>query len=289
MDHNIRKIPVFVFPTTLNFYLNARNTHKQLLTLYNPYDFPVRFKVLCTAPSRYTVIDPDGSIGPQACVDIVVRHMFPILANCNTTDKFRITMQDHATRQTLGKRDVEAKLFQGEPDNSSNDGENFVSLPIDRTIERSPPIPYQYNLHTPQRLGTTSSVNYLAIFAGIISIFALLLPTREEKQEFTSIPLYLHVSINLKLVFAYVLGLTKKLIVNLDTTLTDIIVDQHGYYLYTGKQRVFLRYTMRGVCISLCSPELQRMIPDVLIDLKLDNGAVEEHKIDQEELEDGEQ
>ncbi|KAF5290614.1 hypothetical protein FQR65_LT01904 [Abscondita terminalis] len=212
MDQNIRKIPVFVFPTTLNFYLNARNTHKQLLTLYNPYDFPVRFKVLCTAPNKYTVIDPDGSIGPQACVDIVVRHTFPIIANCNSLDKFRITMQDHSTRQVLGKRDVEAKLLQGEPDNNSNDGDNFVSLPqADRLGDRTP-IPFQYTLPSSQRLGTAYTANYLAILAGVVSIIALLLPTREEKQEATSIPSYLHISINFKLVFAYVLGLVSMVV-----------------------------------------------------------------------------
>lgn len=38
------KVPVFVFPTSLVFYLGARETHKQLLTIYNPYDFGVRFQ-----------------------------------------------------------------------------------------------------------------------------------------------------------------------------------------------------------------------------------------------------
>lgn len=40
----MQKVPVFVFPDSLNFYLSARHTHKQLLTVYNPYDFPVNFK-----------------------------------------------------------------------------------------------------------------------------------------------------------------------------------------------------------------------------------------------------
>ncbi|KAK5640236.1 hypothetical protein RI129_011047 [Pyrocoelia pectoralis] len=213
MDQNVRKIPVFVFPTSLNFYLNARHTHKQLLTLYNPYDFPVRFKVLCTAPNKYTVIDPEGSIGPQACVDIVVRHTLPIVPNCNTTDKFRITMQDHSTRKVLGKRDIEAKLLQTEPDNISNDGDNFVSLPqVERSADRPPSIQYQYTLQTNQRLSTAYTANYLAILAGIVSIVALLLPTKEEKHEETQIPSYLHVSVNFKLVFAYVLGLVSMVV-----------------------------------------------------------------------------
>lgn len=214
MDSNIRRIPVFVFPSTLNFYINARHTHKQLLTLYNPYDFPVRFKVLCTAPNKYTVIDPDGSIGPQACVDIVVRYTFPVIANCNVTDKFRITMQDHSTKQVLGKRDIEAKLLQGEPDNNSNDGgDNFHSLPYgDKAIEKQTNMQFQYPIRNIQRFSPTYTANYLAVIAGVISIIALLLPTKEEKQEATPIPTYLHISVNFKLVFAYVLGLVSMVV-----------------------------------------------------------------------------
>uniref|UniRef100_A0A6P7FDF2 Motile sperm domain-containing protein 1-like n=1 Tax=Diabrotica virgifera virgifera TaxID=50390 RepID=A0A6P7FDF2_DIAVI len=99
MSLNIQKIPVFVFPNSLKFYLSTKSTHKQLLTLYNPYDFPVRFKVLSTSPNKYAVIDPEGSIGPQMLVDIVIRHTAPIISNCNVVDKFRISMQDHATKQ----------------------------------------------------------------------------------------------------------------------------------------------------------------------------------------------
>lgn len=116
MSSSHQKIPVFVFPNQLKFYLQSKSTHKQLLTLYNPYDFPVRFKgnvpelcvcikilkfflVLCTSPNKYSVIDPEGSIGPRMLVDIVIRHNTPITSNCNVTDKFRISMQDHTTKQ----------------------------------------------------------------------------------------------------------------------------------------------------------------------------------------------
>lgn len=37
------KIPVFVFPNSISFYLDDQRTHKQILTLYNPYDFPIKF------------------------------------------------------------------------------------------------------------------------------------------------------------------------------------------------------------------------------------------------------
>lgn len=55
--------------------------------------------MLCTSPNKYSVIDPEGSIGPHMLVDIVIRHNSPTASNCNVTDKFRISMQDHTTKQ----------------------------------------------------------------------------------------------------------------------------------------------------------------------------------------------
>lgn len=39
-----RKLPIFVFPQNIMFYLDDQSTHKQVLTLYNPYEFPVKFR-----------------------------------------------------------------------------------------------------------------------------------------------------------------------------------------------------------------------------------------------------
>lgn len=37
-------LPVFVFPTELVFYADKQASHKQVLTLYNPYEFALKFK-----------------------------------------------------------------------------------------------------------------------------------------------------------------------------------------------------------------------------------------------------
>lgn len=99
-------LPVFVFPTELVFYADDQTSHKQVLTLYNPYEFALKFKgqsavpdvafahargpapralptnrshrsfasaltsVLCTAPNKYTVVDATGAVKPKCCVDM---------------------------------------------------------------------------------------------------------------------------------------------------------------------------------------------------------------------------
>ena len=36
--------PVFVFPSTIEFFEDDPTTHKRVLTIYNPYDYEVAFK-----------------------------------------------------------------------------------------------------------------------------------------------------------------------------------------------------------------------------------------------------
>lgn len=45
-----KRIPVFVFPEELRFVEKDQSSHKQVLTLYNPYDFNVKFEGENLAP-----------------------------------------------------------------------------------------------------------------------------------------------------------------------------------------------------------------------------------------------
>lgn len=40
----IRQTPIFAFPPSLRFYIGTKNSHVQVLTLYNPYEFPIKYK-----------------------------------------------------------------------------------------------------------------------------------------------------------------------------------------------------------------------------------------------------
>ena len=46
---DLKRLPVFVFPSSLNFYAEESSTHKQIFTVYNPYDFVVNFKGMWVA------------------------------------------------------------------------------------------------------------------------------------------------------------------------------------------------------------------------------------------------
>nr|XP_013008255.1 motile sperm domain-containing protein 3 isoform X3 [Cavia porcellus] len=63
-------VPVLVFPPDLVFRADQRSGPRQLLTLYNPTGTALRFRVLCTAPAKYTVFDAEGYVKPQSCIDM---------------------------------------------------------------------------------------------------------------------------------------------------------------------------------------------------------------------------
>ncbi|ESP04352.1 hypothetical protein LOTGIDRAFT_136347 [Lottia gigantea] len=191
------KIPIFVFPTSLTFYTDDQASHKQVLTLYNPYDFALKFKVLSTTPRKYTVVDSEGTIRPRCCVDVVIRHVDICMNNEGVKDKFRIQVSEYGQRKILGKKDVLSVLFPKKETGPQTE-ENFHSLPhncINNFL--------QVNFIFTGRSGTGPS--YIIIFTAIMCIAALALPTQGDKLE-SKWPDYLHLSFSQKLIAAYILG-----------------------------------------------------------------------------------
>ncbi|RZC33113.1 motile sperm domain-containing protein 1-like [Asbolus verrucosus] len=192
-----RTIPVFVYPTELIFYIANQVTHKQLLTLYNPYDFPVKYQVFANTTDRYGVVDPKGTIAAHSYVDLLVRHNAPTQSNCHTRDKFMITMQDATTNQILGKRCVLATLLPGDKD-SSIDESSHSSY----TACESSPVRERTRTNEPE-----ASVKQYFIALSVVFIIVLLLPTKCDEREESSIPAYLHIAVPIKVIVSYVLGL----------------------------------------------------------------------------------
>nr|ACO10567.1 Motile sperm domain-containing protein 1 [Caligus rogercresseyi]ACO10614.1 Motile sperm domain-containing protein 1 [Caligus rogercresseyi] len=207
----VSSMPVIVFPGSMDFYLGDPSTHKRILTLYNPSeDLAVHYKVMCTNPSFYAVVEPLGTILPLKCTDIVVRHVAVSSPQALLkVDKFRLTLSlDKAHEGTpVGKRDILATLHSGVPEPESGS----ASLPhgqqqkmISSTTSNSSEHP---QLHREQRYEPPP--NYVACIAAVICIVALFLPTEGEESALGLKDDYpwLILTLNQKLAFAYVLGL----------------------------------------------------------------------------------
>jgi len=214
--------PVFVFPSTIEFYEDDPTTHKRVLTIYNPYDYEVAFKVLCNSPNKYAVVEPEGKISRNKCADIVVRHVAVSPQSVNQTDKFRIQMYEEGNaEQPISRKEVLATLHSGVPTHSSESH----SLP-----HRAGQLPHEQHLHQTGAGGVVASSgggqyyttlngerqhqqqpNIVACLAAIVCIASLFLPTEGDSSSsasslFSNYP-WLCLSVNQKLVFAYVLGL----------------------------------------------------------------------------------
>lgn len=194
-------LPVFVFPQSLTFFANEQSSHKQVLTVYNPYDFALRFKVLCTAPSRYIVVDSEGVIKPRCCIDIVIRHI-DIQPNVTQQDKFRLHIFEHGLQEVIGKKEIMAVLQPSRMDQQKKADEKHGTRRGTRQTQGNSVTVEQF---TEQGFGGQPGPSLWVIITAVVCIIALVLPMEGDKRF--DLPHYLLLSVNQKLLASYILGL----------------------------------------------------------------------------------
>ncbi|XP_041842237.1 uncharacterized protein LOC121640500 isoform X1 [Melanotaenia boesemani] len=123
-------LPVFLFPSELLFYSDQRSSHRRVLTLYNPYSFRISFKMWCTAPSLYRVVEAEGSVAAKSCVDLVVRHLDVSPQNWGRRDRFRMEVRGGAERRR-GRRggEEERKIRRREAEEADSSAGTDADTP----------------------------------------------------------------------------------------------------------------------------------------------------------------
>ncbi len=61
---------VCVHPESIQFFEDDPNTHSQILTLFNPFDHSIKFKILSTAPNKYIISQPTGNLNAKASIEL---------------------------------------------------------------------------------------------------------------------------------------------------------------------------------------------------------------------------
>jgi hypothetical protein len=203
-------LPLFVFPTSVTFYTDDVASHQQVITVYNPYNFILRYKVLCTAPKKYRVSESEGSIKSRCCVDIFIKHRDVCLSNENIRDKFRLQVSEFGQKAILGKRDIVSVLLPTKDQSVSNSAdEQFESIPTTTTTSRLQATNSQQHRSMVQGIqGTSSSPSWIVLLAAVLCIVILMLPT-DGSSTFTE---YIHVTFHQKLIASYILGLVTMVI-----------------------------------------------------------------------------
>ncbi|KAK2863530.1 hypothetical protein Q5P01_003063 [Channa striata] len=212
-------LPVFLFPSELVFYSEQRSSHRRVLTLYNPYSFSINFKMLCTAPSLYRVVEAEGSVRAKSCVDLVVRHLDVSPRNLGRSDRFRMEVRGGGQ---VGVREIWAELRAGEEGGGVEEeeeegrrrkrgrrgGEESRAGRQQQALSVLSPllVPTQTHLQLPASPAVRSvSQGVVCVLLASLCVAVLMLPLHTESSSV--VPRCLHVSNNQKLACAYTLGL----------------------------------------------------------------------------------
>ncbi|KAI6654853.1 Motile sperm domain-containing protein 1-like [Oopsacas minuta] len=94
-------IPVILSSDKLVF--NREQCEKNL-TLYNPFDFEIHYKLYTTAPRKYTVRNAEGSVKPHFCVEIAIIRRSIEENITGYADNF--LMKIFSNQACIGKKDV---------------------------------------------------------------------------------------------------------------------------------------------------------------------------------------
>ncbi|XP_018415341.1 PREDICTED: motile sperm domain-containing protein 1-like [Nanorana parkeri] len=191
-------LPIFIFPPSLDFYADEQASHKQVLTLYNPFPRVLRYKVLSTAPLRYTVVDAEGLVKPNSCIDIVTRHRDIRARHYGSRDKFRVEIWEEGGggRGVGGRKDIPVTLHPTRPQSR------------ERAISEAPqwhPPSQVFSVRRGVPPPLSPGLFGLYVLVGLVSLVVLMLPLHGDPRSV--LHENLHVSVVQKLVAAYVLGL----------------------------------------------------------------------------------
>ncbi|NXL26889.1 MSPD1 protein, partial [Glaucidium brasilianum] len=131
----------------------------------------------------------------------VIRHRDVRASYYGVIDKFRLQVCEQSQRKALGKKEIIATLLPSAKEQQQQQKEEEEKR-IKEHLSES--VFFEQTLCQPENRTASSGPSLLTVFLGIVCIAALMLPTLGEMESL--VPLYLHLSVNQKLVAAYVLG-----------------------------------------------------------------------------------
>ncbi|XP_025079420.1 motile sperm domain-containing protein 1-like [Pomacea canaliculata] len=196
-------VAVLVIPPSLTFYTNDVKTHQQVFTIYNLNDFPVKYAVTSTTPQKYHIPNDVGVVDGKDYknIDITIKEVF--LKNEGVIDKFRVNLYDR--KDFLGHKDVTAQLLPGRSKTLEEGSDKFRSMSPQQTS----------TCQSTDRDITLSAQSrgpgLGLIMTCMILLLVLCLPNQGDTES--SLPMYLHLSVNNKVFIGIIFGVLMTLMV----------------------------------------------------------------------------
>ncbi|TKR81112.1 hypothetical protein L596_015046 [Steinernema carpocapsae] len=208
-DTSSSSLPVFLFPNLIQFAHSVPQERK-ILTLYNPYEFPIVYKVLSTASRKYTVLEPSGVIHAKRAVDISIRHLTAGTDRSliGLVDYFKVEIHRERDPSNKGSKVIQVHLLEY-PENNKESLErtSFHNIPRTRVNSRFSQETMPQRQFAPD--DNISNGNFLVlVFLALACSTLLMFPTHHEPAATDSIiPPILHPSVSQKIFFAFLLGI----------------------------------------------------------------------------------
>jgi len=205
------RLPVFVFPTSLVFYSDDPQSQTRVITIYNPYDFPLSYKVLSTDPAKYSVTEPEGVIKSRCGTDVLIRHVDISIKNEGIREKFRVQLCEYRKKKILGRRDVAAILLPTQDKSKSETEKSFEEF-FDGASSASGHASAAASPSTLVKLQNQNSSSISlpvgVVLTALTCLLALMLPSvGDVPPDLFELPNYLYLTLHQKLLAAYVLGM----------------------------------------------------------------------------------
>ncbi|KAE9413896.1 hypothetical protein Angca_005327 [Angiostrongylus cantonensis] len=206
-DGDTNRLPVFLSVSEVEFPITERSP-RRIVTVYNPYGYPIQYKVLCNAPGNYSVPNPKGVLHAKSCKDLVVKCTAKL--SVGTIDRLRIEIMRPGETEVLGSRDLLLRTVSEIACTTTDSPSPSRVCPVTEpkgdqaTARRS-------NSSVHNENAASSQLACLGI--AVVCAVALMAPTQGDPAAADSIlPNHLHLTVPQKLVAAYILGVVSILL-----------------------------------------------------------------------------
>lgn len=218
------RLPVFVFPTNLIFYSDDPQSHTRVVTIYNPYDFPLNYKILSTDPNKYSVTEPEGVIKSRCGIDVLIRHVDVCIRNEGVKEKLRIQLCEYKKKKILGRRDVGALLLPTQDQSKLESDKPFEEFfgatgagagaaastagGSGQSCLSSSSNSLKHSPSSPSDSSSSTAIPFGVVVVAVACLIALMLPSVGDiSPTILNLPDYLYLTLHQKLLAAYILGM----------------------------------------------------------------------------------
>lgn len=240
-----------LYPLLLEFFYDESKSWQPEMHLHNPSEHLLKFKVFTTAPKKYTVTIPEGSVQAGESVELVVKHSASGFGDKNAIDKLRFKF--FVDGSVVGKRDIPLHSIVDRREHvmsqmMAKTSPNFSNYSIESSEDKYSNTSFAFGNSLPDMMAAQQhdmtrsrlkdlktmnknvrqkfyadqvalyngdNVNYLVIIIGLICLTILFLPNYlpDSAQNVSQVfPAYLHVSYEIKIFCSFILGMVTMVI-----------------------------------------------------------------------------